>query len=394
MLSGGGARGAFQAGVWKVLYEHPRGFQRQPPEVISGTSAGALNGALICAGLTPDDILSFWLELADDPPITANPAFFRALERGLAGLALSEPWRAFESRARGFKIALRQIGKHGLLRRSHMAAGTLEYLFTARFDAVSRVLDSIDTAHIFDMRPLADRLRRIIGGNIVPKSKVRLAINTVDAATGSVVRIVNHPVVKSPRASAHHYRYHEHITIDMLLASSAIPLLFNPVEVDGRQLWDGGLLVNSPMAPAVALGAKRLLPVLVTSRGEHNVRTIGQAMERLVDTFLENAYKTDRKLLLDRNALSQRGLSELAQVELFEPIRPTHGSLFGAGSYLYFERNVMLAMFDAGRNAALSWLDRGPLRESGQDSALAPDRPDDDGPWAPGQPASGPRQPR
>jgi NTE family protein len=62
VLSGGGARGAFQVGVWKVLLEHPQGLGALP-QVISGTSAGALNGALIAAGLSPDQMLEFLLDL-------------------------------------------------------------------------------------------------------------------------------------------------------------------------------------------------------------------------------------------------------------------------------------------------------------------------------------------
>jgi len=43
------------------------------------------------------------------------------------------------------------------------------------------------------------------------------------------------------------------ITVDMVLASASIPLLFPPVRVGHHLLWDGGLLVNTPLAPAVML---------------------------------------------------------------------------------------------------------------------------------------------
>ena len=86
VLSGGGARGAFQVGVWKVLTSHPRGIG-ETPLVISGTSAGALNGALIAAGLSADAILEFWLGLADKPPVLANEVFFRSLGREVLALA-------------------------------------------------------------------------------------------------------------------------------------------------------------------------------------------------------------------------------------------------------------------------------------------------------------------
>jgi predicted acylesterase/phospholipase RssA len=154
----------------------------------------------------------------------------------------------------------------------------------------------------------------------------------------------------------------------MILASAAIPLLFNPVRIGSMQLWDGGILVNSPLAPAVALGARRIVPVLVTSRtppAEVMLDTFGEGMERVVDTFLENAYTNDRKLLLDRNALADRlEDDDLVRVELFRAIRPRSGSTFNAGSYLYFEREALLSMHEAGVKAARDWLDRGPELDS------------------------------
>lgn len=241
----------------------------------------------------------------------------------------------------------------------------LEFFLTARFDTVSSLLEGIDTTYLFDTSPVRERLRKVIGGDALPPTDTRLAINTVDSRTGNVIRIVNHPPVKAPGAAASHYRYEPKITIDMILASAAIPLLFNPVKVGELELWDGGLLVNSPMAPVVALGAQRIVPVLVTVREpvkQRPMNNFGHAVECLVDTLLENAYNIDRKLLLDRNALAERFQDpELRKVQLFRAIRPREAAAFNAGSYLYFERQAMLAMYEAGQQAALAWLDQGPL---------------------------------
>ena len=153
-----------------------------------------------------------------------------------------------------------------------------------------------------------------------------------------------------------------------MLASSAIPLLFNPVPWQGRLLWDGGLLVNSPMAPAVALGARSLVPVLVTKldgRAGAAMGSFGESVERLVDTLLENAYNVDRKLLLARNDLvgEVERAAKWNKVDLYKAIRPGDTALFGPGSYLHFEKQVLLDMFEAGKRAACEWLDRGPERD-------------------------------
>ena len=125
------------------------------------------------------------------------------------------------------------------------------------------------------------------------------------------------------------------------------------------------MLVNTPIAPALALGARRIVPVLVTSaRGAppSEEMTMGRAIERLADTLLENAYNGDRKLLLERNALRpDSGSAGFHEVALFRPIRPASSRTFNAGSYLFFERDALLAMYEAGRQAARAWLDAGPL---------------------------------
>src|SRR5256884_8368498 len=110
VLSGGGARGVFQVGVYERLLEHPR-FARGPA-VISGTSAGGINAALIAAGKSPREMLQFWKSIADDPPVTASAAFFASALRSLARLSLEEaarllgptqPLRALLHRARNHR---------------------------------------------------------------------------------------------------------------------------------------------------------------------------------------------------------------------------------------------------------------------------------------------------
>lgn len=361
VLSGGGARGAFQVGVWEVLSTDPSGITRWP-DVISGTSAGALNGALIAAGFTPKELLDFWIDLGQDPPVKANETFFRSLFSGLLELALREPLRRPSLRLRELKILFRSLQKHSLFRQSGVMALILEYIMTARFDSLSLLLERIKTSYLFDASMLRERLRRALGTNELRKTKVKLALNAVDIRTGQVVRIVNHPPNKSQQASKH-YRYEPVLTLDMIVASAAIPLLFNPVQVGSQQLWDGGLLVNTPLAPAVSLGAKRIIPVLVTVRdhGQQILKHFGGAIESLADAFLENAYNIDRKLLLERNQLAEHVPSmNLETVELYRAIRPAPNQTFNAGSYLYFEKEAMMKMYEAGKEAARAWLARGP----------------------------------
>jgi predicted acylesterase/phospholipase RssA len=337
--------------------------------VLSGTSAGGINAALIAAGKSPREMLRFWTDVADDPPVTASHAFFAGALRSLVRLGLEESgrWLASSAPARAF---LRRVPAHLTLRPDGLVALALEYLLTARFELVSRFLEGIREPFVFDTAPLRARLVDALGGERVPNRGFRLAVNTVDAHTGRVVRYVTAPapVTRSPD-----YVVVDAITVDMVLASASIPLLFPAVQVGPHLLWDGGLLVNTPLAPVVALGADEIVTVLVTEPPDPQpgpLAHFGRAVERTVDSFLENAYNVDRKLLLERNRVTRLTRGRYRDVTLYEAVRPMRDACFDAGSYLYFERSVLERMYRAGRIATASWLARGPRVDDLDDAAV------------------------
>ncbi len=358
VLSGGGARGAFQVGVYERLLRDPR--FANGPAALSGTSAGAINAALIAAGKTPREMMRFWNEIADNPPVAASAVFFQSAVRTLGRLTLEEgarwlqstqPWRSFFQRA----------CNHLPPRPGSLLALVIEYLLTTRFELVSRLLAGIREPFLTSTTQLRERLVDALGGECVPCNGLRLAINTVDAHTGRVVRFVN---TETALTRPPDYVVVDCITVDMVLASASIPLLFPPVQVADHLLWDGGLLVNTPLAPVVALGADEIIPVLVTEPPDPErgpLAHFGRAVERMVDSLLENAYNVDRKLLLERNRLAHLDGGSYREVTLYDAVRPPRdAACFNAGSYLFFERGVLAAMQAAGRRAANAWLSAGP----------------------------------
>jgi predicted acylesterase/phospholipase RssA len=366
VLSGGGARGAFQVGVYERLLEDAR--FADGPAVVSGTSAGGINGALIAAGKSPREMLEFWRSLADDPPVTASAEFFDGALRTVARLALEESRRWVTTPA-PLLAFLQRLRNHVPPRRGSLLALWVEYLLTVRFELVSRFLEGIREPFVADTARLRARLVDLFGGERVPNHGLRLALNTVDAHTGQVVRYVTAP---TPVRRSPDYVIVDAITVDMVLASASIPLLFPPVEIGPHLLWDGGLLVNTPLAPAVALGADEIVTVLVTEPpdpGAGPFAHFGRAVERTVDSFLENAYNVDRKLLLERNRVTRLQGGPYREVTLYEAVRPVREACFTAGSYLYFERRVLSSMYDAGRRAAEAWLAAGPRLDDLDDPA-------------------------
>jgi len=360
VLSGGGARGAFQVGVYERLLKDPR-FARGPA-VLSGTSAGAINAALIAAGRSPEEMWRFWQRLAHDPPAVANATFFESLVRELLRLGVAElGWWRVRERLAAF---LRHARRHLAPRLGSLVAMWAEYLATVRFDLASHLLERIGEAHLADTAGLRARLVEAFGGEHVPSRGRALAVNAVDAHTGQVVRYVTGGAgVVKDLSRQPDYVLVDAITVDMVLASASIPLLFPAVPIGGRLLWDGGLLVNTPLAPVVDLGADEIVTILVTARprarGDEPFANLGEAIERTVDGFLENAYNVDRKLLLARNRLAPLDPHYRA-VTLFEAVRPGDERCFRAGSYVYFAPAVLAEMRAAGRRAAAAWLAEGP----------------------------------
>jgi NTE family protein len=90
-----------------------------------------------------------------------------------------------------------------------------------------------------------------------------LAVAATDASERTTVFAELAPGVRLPgtnRGRAIDYRASQ-VTFKHVLASSAIPVLFRPVEIDGSYYVDGGVRLNAPLAPAVALGATHVVAV-------------------------------------------------------------------------------------------------------------------------------------
>lgn len=358
VLSGGGARGAFQLGVYERMIADPR--FAGGPAILSGTSAGAINAALIAAGRTPQQMLRFWNGLADHPPAVASESFMHHARQAFVALAAMEPGR-WMSDSSAFATLKEHARQHLPLHPGAVLAWIVECAVTARFEVVREFFQRIPDAHLFDTRPLRARLVEEFGGERIPRRPgVELAINVVDAPTGRATRFVT-SATKYTRPPE--YKVVDAITVDMVLASASIPLLFSPVQIDGRLLWDGGLLVNTPLAPVVDLGADSVVTVLVTEPTDPNLQRfthLGDALERVIDCFLENTYNVDRKLLLERNRLAELSGGRYRPVRLYEAIRPARSDAFTAGSYLNFSHGAIKAMYECGLQAGDAWLAEGP----------------------------------
>ncbi len=198
VLSGGSARGLAHVGVIRVLEEAGLEF-----DVVTGTSIGAIIGGLYSTGYTPDQMLSVaaaadWDHLFSDLALRRNLPVERKPE--VDRLAFALPIRRGKPRLPGGFIAGQHIGQ-------------FLTLLTWRVHPVR------------DFRTLP----------------LPFAAVATDAETGNAVRLENGYLPNAIRAS------------------TAIPSVFAPVEVDGRLLIDGGVARNLPAEDAQALGAEVLI---------------------------------------------------------------------------------------------------------------------------------------
>jgi len=230
VLTAGGARGAYQAGVLRRLAEIPSLRDRPSPfAIVTGASAGAINGMYIAA--RSSDFGSSARELADLWARLSVRDVFRTDLRALGWVTLR--W-------------LRDLSLGGLL-----GAGSVSAL--------------LDTTPLFEL--LRDRLHlEGIAASIASGHLFAAAVSATSYHSGRSFTFIQgragHPVwTRSRRVALATEITHEHVS-----ASSAIPIVFPPVRIrtapGGESFFgDGALRLVAPLSPAIRLGARRILAI-------------------------------------------------------------------------------------------------------------------------------------
>jgi len=198
VLQGGGALGAYQAGVYEAMCE--AGIE---PEWVIGTSIGAINGALIAGNERANRLprlAEFWRRVRNRPSIADlwASAFSGAIAnmgivtQGVPGFFSPNPSALF-----------------GI----HYPHGT-------------------ERAAFYSTEPLKATLSGLIDFDYLNSRQVRLTTGAVSAATGAM-------------------RYFDsaHMPLDVrhVMASGALPPAFPAVDIDGEPYWDGGIYSNTPV---------------------------------------------------------------------------------------------------------------------------------------------------
>lgn len=201
VLQGGGALGAYQAGVIEEL-------QRAEIEIdwVAGISIGAVNAALF-AGNPPGDrldaIRGFW-----ESATAALPDF--SLPMNDAVRELSHEWAA------------------GLV----MLGGVPGFFSPRLLAPMFAPPGTPEALSFYDTAPLRETLDRLVDWDLLNTGPVRLSVGAVDIQSGNF----RYFDTRDERLDARH-----------IMASGALPPGLPPVEIDGAWYWDGGLVSNTPL---------------------------------------------------------------------------------------------------------------------------------------------------
>ena len=279
ILSGGGARGAYEVGVLWYIFDDLSRMRRAPPklDILCGTSVGAINACYLAAHLT-DPVLGM---------------------RRLVHL-----WSELQiTRVLGFGVR--------------------------QFAGIPRLLmgGGPEGTGLFDVTPMAELVQREISWRALARALRRrqlraLTVSTTEVSNGrTVVFMQTAPDVDIPKTAPPRTLFRaDHIGPQHALASAAIPLLFPPVKIDDELYLDGGLRQNTPIAPALRLGATHVFAIgssrefkgVAGYEGARELRPPGAAflLGKVLNAFLLDHVDVDLELLKRMNDMISDGTAQ------------------------------------------------------------------------------------
>ena len=217
-LQGGGALGAYQAGVYQALSE-----AEIHPDWVAGISIGSINAAII-AGNAPevriDKLNGFWEYITSTPHFDALSVFGRRVMGGDAGRKLVNQMSA---------AAALTVGVTGF--------------FKPRFPPpFLEPPGNPGATSFYDTSLLVGTLERFVDFDRINAGMTRLSVGAVNVRTGNFAYFDSTTRKIGP----------EHI-----LASAALPPGFPAIEIDGEHYWDGGLVSNTPLQWVLQFGPRQ-----------------------------------------------------------------------------------------------------------------------------------------
>jgi NTE family protein len=217
LLQGGGALGAYQAGVYEALAE-----AELHPDWVAGISIGAINSAII-AGNPPKErvskLRSFWEE------ITAQPALkFLGISQNLIR---GDAARSFFNQQSASLV---------------LTMGAPSFFKPRVVSPWLHPAGSLEATSYYDTSALKGTLERLVDFDRINAGTPRLSVGAVNVQSGNFSYFDNTT---------------DMIRAEHIMASGALPPGFPAVEIEGECYWDGGIISNTPLQWVVAQSGAR-----------------------------------------------------------------------------------------------------------------------------------------
>jgi predicted acylesterase/phospholipase RssA len=337
-LSGGGAYGAFEVGVLKALmggHAPVTGGEPLDPKIFTGTSAGAYIAAVLLSSeaVDPqgriDHLERIWFDQVCDAPERDGNGVYHI--RGDLRRYLEPAWLA-RNPAGPLQQALKDVGFFA----SDMLVRATAFA-TSREPLERRTLELFDLSAIISTDPFHELIQRTVAIDRIRQSDKAIRIAATNWKTGELVIF--------DKAT---------LTHNAVLASAAIPGIFPAIRIGGAPHVDGGVLMNTPLKPAIDEGAQ----VIHTIALDPNIANVPQmtlpntldTFERLMNISNASRIEADMKLVdavnhnLDRNR-EHRHL----EIHIHRP-RADMGGVFGM---LNFSLSRMQTLIEQGFQEAV-----------------------------------------
>jgi predicted acylesterase/phospholipase RssA len=252
VLSGGGANGAYEVGVLRALFEGASPATGGVPpsvEVFTGTSVGAYNATFLAQAQGSGLEASRWLEQIWRQRVADTPA---SCGNGVYRLRV-DPRRWIDPGCLRNPVELLLESAADAVFWTRYALQRAPYVLDAMTDSrdpLIEVLRTIDFSALFSVAPFDALLAETIDLGLLARSSKALAVTATDWVNGL------------PR-SFDKADITDRYGTDAIKASAAIPGIFPPVDLHGTLMVDGGLLMNTPLKPAIDAGSNVLHVVYV-----------------------------------------------------------------------------------------------------------------------------------
>jgi NTE family protein len=325
ILTGGGARAAYQVGVLKAIREVLPDKRANPFPVLCGTSAGALNAAT----------MAVWAEdfSAGVDQLEAIWSNFRAGD-------------VYRADAAG------------------IAAAGARWLTALAFGWITRrsprsLLDNTPLRRLLEATLDLDRIE----GAIARHALHSVSITCSGYASGQSVTFFQGRADLEPWRRAQRFGAHVKLTVDHLLASSAIPFIFPAVRLHREWFGDGSMRQLAPISPAIHLGAERVLVIGAGRHASEGERPLGErypTLAQIAGHALSSIFLDSLSVDLERMIRINRTLSLIP-----EETRRSHGLSLRRIEILHISPSQRLDHLAASHAKALPWPVRTLLRGIG-----------------------------